>query len=93
MDVLGKVIIEDFKKTHANSRKALDLWLKIAEGSNWSSVADLKIKSPSADYVQPFFIFNVGGNKFRIEAAISFKLQTLTVLRVGTHAEYDRWMR
>ena len=91
MDVLGKEAIEWFKQGHANARKPLDTWIEVVEGSSWSSVADLKAKSPSTDYVQPHFIFNVGGNKFRVQAAISFALQTVTDIRVGTHSEYDRW--
>jgi mRNA interferase HigB len=93
LDVLGKEILDQFKIAHANSRKPLDTWLRIVEGSNWTSVADLKLKSPSTDYVPPYFIFNVGGNKFRVQAAISFNTQILQVQKVGTHAEYDRWTK
>ena len=38
-------------------------------------------------------MFDIGGNKFRLIARISFEKQKLYVLRVLTHKEYDsgRW--
>ena len=38
-------------------------------------------------------VFNVGGNKYRLIAAIHYNRQRLYVLRILTHAEYDkdRW--
>ncbi|MCB0190076.1 MAG: type II toxin-antitoxin system HigB family toxin [Caldilineaceae bacterium] len=40
-------------------------------------------------------VFNVGGNKVRLIAAVHFNTKTVYVLRVLTHSEYDRqeWKR
>ena len=35
------------------------------------------------------FVFNIGGNKFRLIAAIQFAAQRLYVKAVLTHADYD----
>lgn len=43
------------------------------------------------DKVGDLFVFNIGGNKFRLVAAIHFDRQMLFVRHVLTHAQYDRW--
>jgi len=36
------------------------------------------------------WVFNIGGNKFRLVVAICFKTGYALVKFVGTHAEYDK---
>jgi mRNA-degrading endonuclease HigB of HigAB toxin-antitoxin module len=38
-----------------------------------------------------FFVFDIGGNKFRLIAAIHFNRQILYIRHVLTHREYDAW--
>ena len=38
-------------------------------------------------------IFNIGGNKARLIVSIQYQLQRVTVHKVLTHAEYDKWDR
>ncbi|TMI36703.1 MAG: type II toxin-antitoxin system HigB family toxin, partial [Betaproteobacteria bacterium] len=45
----------------------------------------------SADYVPPYTIFDVGGNKYRIVTAIHYNRRKVYIRHVLTHAEYDRW--
>ena len=42
-----------------------------------------------------FYFFNLGGNKYRLIAAIHFNTQMLFVRRILTHSEYDteRWKK
>jgi len=49
----------------------------------------------SADYVDGYTLFDVGGNKYRIATVIHYDKQQLYVRQVMTHAEYDRndWRR
>ena len=44
----------------------------------------------TADYVDGFTIFDVGGNRYRIAAVIHYDKQRIYVRAVMTHAEYDR---
>jgi len=50
---------------------------------------------PSADIVGNLVVFNIGGNKYRLIAAIHFNRQKLYIRDVLTHAEYDkeRWKK
>lgn len=38
-------------------------------------------------------VFNIGGNKVRLIVSIQYQLQRVTVHKVLTHAEYDKWNR
>ena len=38
-------------------------------------------------------VFNIGGNKTRLIVSIQYQLQRVTVHKVLTHAEYDKWDR
>jgi len=44
----------------------------------------------TVDKVGERFVFNIGGNKFRLIASIAFAPRILWVKMVLTHAEYDR---
>ena len=36
-------------------------------------------------------MFDIKGNQFRLAANVSYKMGVVQVVRVMTHAEYDRW--
>jgi mRNA interferase HigB len=42
------------------------------------------------DKVGQVFVFNVGGNKLRLVAAVHFNVGKVFVRHVLSHAEYDR---
>lgn len=42
------------------------------------------------DKVGPVFVFNIGGNKYRLVAGLSFQARRLWVKAVLTHREYDK---
>jgi mRNA interferase HigB len=44
----------------------------------------------SADYVEGFTVFDIGGNKFRLIAVIRYEWQTAYIRAVLTHKEYDK---
>jgi mRNA interferase HigB len=48
---------------------------------------------PAADQVGKLTVFNIGGNKVRLIAAIHYNRRKIYIRAVLTHAEYDeqRW--
>lgn len=60
-------------------------------GGAFSSYADLKKSFNAVDKVAEFYVFDIGGNKYRLIAAIHFNRQILYVQEVFTHGEYDKW--
>ena len=59
--------------------------------AQWSTFADIKKTFSATDYVAPFCIFDVGGNKFRIIAIVSFAEKTVFIDKILTHPQYDKW--
>ncbi len=73
----------------------LEDWYRNASRLHAGSFPELRMSFGSADYVDGYTIFNVGGNRYRIVTAIHYDKQRLHVRDVLTHAEYDRnaWRR
>ncbi|MBW2010864.1 MAG: type II toxin-antitoxin system HigB family toxin [Deltaproteobacteria bacterium] len=55
-----------------------------------ANFAELRAIFPSADQVEGLTVFNLGGNKARIIAAIHYITQRLYIRHVLTHSEYDK---
>jgi mRNA interferase HigB len=91
VDLFGKELIEDFKASDADSRTPLDNWQKLIESSTWRNAPELQSTFAKTSYKKPNYVFNVGGNNYRVLAAVSFLTGRVTVLKVGTHADYDKW--
>ncbi len=91
MRVISNKSLRDFAARHPEADLALQAWRKLIERASPRSFAELKKLSNSIDRVGNYFVFDVGGNKYRVIAAIHFDRQMLYVRQVLTHAEYDRW--
>lgn len=61
--------------------------------SDFSSFADIKRLFRSVDKVGKFTVFDLGGNKYRLIAAIHYNRKKVYIRHVLTHVEYDqdRW--
>ena len=66
-------------------------WFKIASSANWCSIVDVRKTYPTADFVEPFTVFNIRGNTFRLIVKIEYKWKLVFIKDVLTHAEYERW--
>jgi mRNA interferase HigB len=53
------------------------------------SFTHLRETFPSADLVGKLTVFNIGGNKVRLIAALHYNRKKVYVRAVLTHAEYD----
>jgi mRNA interferase HigB len=91
MVVISKSVINEFIEKNPKSQNALLEWYLNTKDSNWANLADLKKVFKSADYVgDDLYVFNIGGNKYRLIARIFFKVRTVYIRFIGTHAEYDK---
>ncbi|MDO4743634.1 MAG: type II toxin-antitoxin system HigB family toxin [bacterium] len=87
----NKVILDEFVQKHAKAVKPLNKWLKEVAEAQWSSHNELKRCFPTADYVKNGrYVFNIGGNNYRIVAVVMFINGIMILKFVGTHAEYDK---
>lgn len=59
------------------------------------SFNELRAVLPSADLINDFVVFNIGGNKYRLVTSIHFNRSKVYIRDVLTHQQYDRggWRR
>jgi mRNA interferase HigB len=91
--LLGKPILEDCKREHANFRDQLNAFEATVEKASWKTPIDLKSTLPSADQVGEFYVIDVGGKKgIRVIIVVQFVKQTVLIERIFTdHDAYQKW--
>jgi len=94
MRVISKARLATFWSKQPRAEKSLRYWYAIVEAARWANIADMRATLRHADPVRvrsgnTLYVFNVGGNLYRIAAAVHFNTQRVYVLRVMTHKEYD----
>lgn len=89
MRVISKKKLQEFWGKHLRSLSPLEAWYQIALTANWENFDDVRKTFRTADQVSKFTVFNIGGNKYRLIAAIHYNRGILYVRHVLTHAEYD----
>lgn len=76
---------------HADAKAPLERWYDITESAEWKSLSDIRACFPGVDYVgNQHYVFNIGGNKYRLVVVVEFTIGYLYIRFVGTHAEYDK---
>ena len=89
MSVITWKRIQYYGDDHPESRAALTAWYKIVKETKFDGYADLKNTFQQVDYVNGFYVFNIG-RSCRLIAAVKFRAKLLYVRHVLTHAEYDK---
>ena len=89
MNVISFKRIREFSLTHRGADGSLRAWYSTAKKSNWQNPAELKMTYPSADFVGRYTVFNIKGNKYRLIARIVYRSQTIFIVAVLSHEEYD----
>ena len=54
----------------------------------WTSFQDVRDRYPMADKVGDRYVFDIGGNRFRLIAKIDFAAGVVAVRWFGTHADH-----
>lgn len=93
MHVISRKRLNEFAEGHGEAKSSLAHWYQQIKGGNFANFAELRTTFPSADQVGKLTVFNVGGNKVRLIAAIHYNRHKVYVRAVLTHTEYDeqRW--
>lgn len=92
MKLVGVEIIKEAQERHAAAAKRLSAW-KAEVASNatvWKSFQDIRDRFPKTDKVGERYVFDIGGNRFRLIAKVNFAAGVVAVRWFGTHAEYDK---
>jgi mRNA interferase HigB len=98
VNVISRKTIRSFynakpaRKLHAG---AFEAWFKLAKRARWSDFHDLKSTLGQSDVAhgrngRTATIFDIGGNKYRIVARVDYLRQTVRIVAIMDHAEYDK---
>ncbi len=90
MHVITRKRLNEFAKIHPDTKNALAQWYQLVKANKFSSFAELRQIFPSADQVGNLTVFNIGGNKVRLIAAIHYNRKKVYIRAVLTHPEYDQ---
>lgn len=90
MHVITRRALKEFAALNKAAEKPLDSWYRVAKRAHLQSITDVRVSYPHADAVGRCTVFNIGGNKYRLIVKIEYKLQTVYIKHVLTHAEYDK---
>lgn len=89
MNVISFKRLREFASSHKDAASSLAAWYTVVRTSNWQNLAEVKQVYPAADLVGRYTVFNIRGNKYRLIARIVYRSQTVFIIGVLTHEEYD----
>ncbi len=90
MKLISNKPLRDFADRHPEAGTALQAWRRLIERGDFDSFSALRQTFTAVDKVGPRYVFNIGGNKYRLVAAIAFQPRIVWVKAVLTHSDYDK---
>ena len=82
--------LREFAARHAEATQPLQDFRRKIEKGSFGNFAELRAVFPAVDKVGERYVFNIGGNKFRLVAGIDFARRMLWVKAVLMHGEYNK---
>lgn len=76
---------------HEDARIPLERLYHTVEEAKWHSFAEMRMFFGTVDYVgNQHYVFNIGGNKYRLIVVVKFVMGYVFIRFVGTHQDYDK---
>jgi mRNA interferase HigB len=91
MNVISYKKIREFILSHPDSDSALNAWYLTAKKANWQNLAEVQQRYLHADLAGRYTVFNINKNKYRLIARIVYRSQTIFIIDIFTHKEYNNW--
>ena len=93
MHIIARKRLNEFARKHPDTRTSLEYWYRLMKRGEFRSFAELQAVFPQADQVGKLTVFNIGGNKARLIAAIHYNRQRIYIRAILSHVDYDkgRW--
>jgi len=91
MHVISRRALREFWERHPSAKTPLAAWFRVLEASDFADFNAIKRTFGAADYLAPYTIFDVGGNKYRVIAVNHYNRKRVYIRHVFTHPEYDVW--
>lgn len=90
MHIISHLKIIQAQAAYPDCYSALEQWYRLTKKADWCNFSEVKACFSSADKVGDKYVFDVGGNKLRLIAAIHFNTGRVFVRAVLTHKQYDQ---
>jgi mRNA interferase HigB len=94
MKLISNKPLREFAALYPDADAPLQAWRRLIERGEFDSFAALRATFASVDKVGPRFVFNIGGNKYRLVAAIAFQPRIVWVHGSGSavlpHSDHDK---
>jgi mRNA interferase HigB len=91
MHVIARRALREFWEKHPPAKTPLAAWFRVLEAAEFADFSTIKRTFGAADYLAPYTIFDVGGNKYRVITEIRYNKRLVYIRHVFTHPEYDEW--
>jgi mRNA interferase HigB len=89
LHIISKKKLREFWNQYPRARVALESWHQIVRRAEWDNFAEVRKTFNTADQVGRFVVFDIGGNKLRLIAAIHINRGKVFLRHVLTQSEYD----
>src|SRR5262245_27314164 len=92
MQVIARRTLRQFWERHPQAEGPVRAWFAVASKARWRMSSDIKRQfGTTVDFVgDNRVIFDLGGNRYRLIAHVSYAFGRILVKFIGTHADYDR---
>lgn len=90
MHIITRKRLNEFAEQHPDAKSSLQHWYKQAKTMDFKSFAELRKTFGIVDQVGNLTVFNIGGNKVRLIAAIHYNRRTIYIRAVMSHRDYDK---
>jgi mRNA interferase HigB len=92
MQVIARRTLREFWARYPHAEGPIRSWFAIVAKAQWKGPSEIKRQfGATVDFVgDNRVIFDLGGNKYRLIAHVSFAFGRVLIKFIGTHAEYDR---
>ena len=92
MRIISRKTLKEFWDQHPDAQQPLQAWYHDTKHAIWKSPADIKDVYRNASFIADNrVVFNIKGNRYRLDTKVYYQRQIVMVKRIGTHAEYEGW--
>jgi mRNA interferase HigB len=91
MHVIKKKTLDSFAAHFTDAAEQLRAWRKIFEKSDFQDIQAVREVLPTADFADPYTIFNIKGTSYRLVTVIHYRYKRVYIRGFMTHAEYNQW--
>ena len=92
MQLFGLSKIYRFLENHSDCEQQIFAWIAEVKEVIWTTPNDIKTRYSTASFLADNrVLFNIKGNKYRLDTIVYYPRHIVLINRIGTHAEYDEW--